>query len=218
MTKMPRIISESKIYHITLLSNNHQIIFEEPEDYDKFWWILNDYKKKCGFFLYAYCLMPNHIHLLIKEGQIPISQVIQRIEVRFVLWYNNKYDRDGHLFHNRFGSEPVEDETYFLKAVRYIHLNPVRAGICQFPGEYPYSSYRYYFEKGNFADQDMIFNLVRKDEFEQYHREKCDDIFLDIQEKPVHKLTDEEAAKKSKRKIKNQLALFSPNLCKTTKK
>ena len=129
MTKMPRKISESKIYHITLLSNNHQIIFEEPEDYDKFWWILNDYKKKCGFFLYAYCLMPNHIHLLIKEGQIPISQVIQRIEVRFVLWYNNKYDRDGHLFHNRFGSEPVEDETYFLKAVRYIHLNPVNPSL-----------------------------------------------------------------------------------------
>ncbi|MBE6563266.1 MAG: hypothetical protein E7660_05975 [Ruminococcaceae bacterium] len=126
MPRQARIKSKSGIYHVMLRGINQQQIFEEPEDYYKFLEIVEEYKAVSEFELYAYCLMGNHIHLLIKENKEPIEQIFKRIGGKFVYWYNIKYQRVGHLFQDRFKSEPVETNDYLLTVIRYIHQNPLK--------------------------------------------------------------------------------------------
>ena len=130
MPRAGRIKSVSGNYHVVLRGINKQRIFEDAQDYDKFWLILKDKQKLFGFSLFAWCLMPNHVHLLIKEKSAPLSQIFQGFGSSFVYWYNAKYKRTGHLFEGRYRSEPVDDESYFLTVVRYIHLNPVKGRLC----------------------------------------------------------------------------------------
>lgn len=113
MPRVPRIKSASGIYHIVMRGINRQIIFKEAEDSIKFIKILKKYREICAFDIYAYCLMGNHVHLLIREGYEPLGNIMRRICGSFVLWYNKKYSRVGYLFQGRFRSEVVEDESYF---------------------------------------------------------------------------------------------------------
>jgi len=129
---------------------NKQRIFEEDRDYEKFLYTLQDQKGKSGYELYAYCLMSNHIHLLLREGTEELGTSFRRIASKYVQWYNQKYERVGHLFQDRFKSEVVEDNRYFLGVLRYIHQNPVKAGMVQKIEAYPWSSYREYFESPKF--------------------------------------------------------------------
>jgi len=86
--------------------------------------------------------MDNHVHLLLKEEDEPLSDTMRRLCGSFVGWYNKKYDRVGHLFQDRFRSEVVEDDAYLATALRYIHRNPVKAGLCTDPSDFPWSSCR----------------------------------------------------------------------------
>lgn len=144
MPRTKRKESETGIYHVVLRGINRQQIFEDDEDYNKFIEVLSDCKAKSGFKCPAYCLMGNHIHLLIKTGDEPLGQVFRRIGARYVYWYNFKYARSGHLFQDRYKSAAVEDEAYLLSAVRYIHNNPVKAGIVRGASSYRWSSERSY--------------------------------------------------------------------------
>jgi len=104
---------------------NRQQIFEDAEDCYKFLTILREYKGICEYSVYAYCLMGNHIHLLLKEGTESLEQVFKRVCGKFVYWYNSKYQRVGHLFQDRFKSEPVDSQEYLQTVLRYIHQNDV---------------------------------------------------------------------------------------------
>ncbi|MBQ3137363.1 MAG: transposase [Clostridia bacterium] len=128
-----------------LVGNNHQQIFFDDEDYEKFLSVLAECRKVSGYILYAYCLMGNHIHLLLKEKGEPVGMIMKRITNRYVHWYNRKYDREGHLFQGNYKSECVENENYFFTVIRYIHQNPVKAGLCAAAGEYIYSSFNEFF-------------------------------------------------------------------------
>ena len=144
---MPRKARQKSIlntYHVILRSVNQQIIFEDKQDYLYFISILKHYKKSCNYKLYAYCIMDNHIHLLMEEGDVPLRDIMKHIEVKFVRWYNRKYKRFGYLFQDRFKSEPINDIRYFLTVFRYIHQNPLMAGIEPTLGTYPWSSYDAY--------------------------------------------------------------------------
>ena len=103
---------------------DRQIIFNNDEDYSKYVEILRECKAISKFKLFAYCLMDNHVHLLLKAEDEDLSQIFKRIGVRYVYWYNWKYNRRGHLFQDRYRSEAVEDDSYFLTVLRYIHQNP----------------------------------------------------------------------------------------------
>ena len=140
MPRASRVKSESGIYHIMLRGINQQVIFEQSEDYEKFTEILNKYKAISGYKVFAYCLMSNHIHLVIKQEKESIEQILKRIAGSYVYWYNWKYYRKGHLFQDRFRSEPIEDEKYLLTVIRYIHRNPVKAEITEKLEDYTYSS------------------------------------------------------------------------------
>ena len=162
MSRTARKKSSLCIYHVILRGVNQQIIFEDDSDYQQFIDILKYYKDKerCSFKLYAYCLMNNHIHLLIENTTVDLDEIMKRIAIKFVRWYNLKYQREGHLFQARYKSEPVEDMEYFKVVFRYIHQNPLRAEIQTVLGTYPWSSYRdFVILNSSFVDVDKILSL-----------------------------------------------------------
>ena len=187
MARQVRKKSETGIYHVIFRGINKQNIFEDDEDREKFLGTLKYYKRLCNYLLYGYCLMDNHIHLLIKEKDETISQVVKRISASYVSWYNEKYGRCGHLFQERFKSEVVESEEYFLIVLRYIHQNPVKAGITQNVNNYLWSSYQKYYERPGLTDIDFAldtFSNVREKAislFRTYNDEKNRDECLDYQ-------------------------------------
>ena len=193
MPRQARKKSESGIYHIMLRGINQQQIFEEAEDYFKFLDILKECKAICEFKLFAYCLMGNHIHLLIQEGSETLEQIFKRICGRFVYWYNIKYRRVGHLFQDRFKSEPVDSEIYFLTILRYIHQNPIKAAISKRIEDYAYSSYLEYIGANDLVDTDYALQLISVDEFIGLNQQLVNANCLDIPEKVIVRVTDEQA-------------------------
>ena len=137
---------------------NRQNIFEEDEDRLCFMKILDHCKEISGFKLYAFVLMSNHVHLLIEPSGEALNVVFTRIETRYAMWFNRKYQRTGYLFQNRFQSEAVETEQYFMTVLRYILQNPMKAGMENRPGSYRWSSYLAY-EKGKGAVTDIQYAL-----------------------------------------------------------
>ena len=140
MARQARVKSTTGIYHVILKGLDGRNIFLDDSDRSIFIEKLNKAREAGGFQLYAYCLMDNHIHLLIKEGE-ELGTSIKRITVGYVQLHNNKYGRTGHLFQNRFSSEVIEEEQYLMAVVRYIHRNPLKAGMIARLEEYPWSSY-----------------------------------------------------------------------------
>ena len=184
--------SESGIYHIMLRGINHQQIFMDDEDNQKFLRVLADCKQICGFELYAYCLMGNHVHLLIKEGTEPLDLVFKRIGSRFVYWYNVKYNRVGHLYQDRYKSCPVETDEYFLSAMRYIHQNPVKAKLVKDCMDYEYSSYNAYFRHNSLVDTEMALGMMSAEQFVDFHFYEDTNSHLEMEEQKI-RLTDEDA-------------------------
>lgn len=193
MPRQARTKSESGIYHIMLRGINQQQIFEEAEDYCKFLDILKECKAICEFKLFAYCLMGNHIHLLIQEGSETLEQIFKRICGRFVYWYNIKYRRVGHLFQDRFKSEPVDSEIYFLTVLRYIHQNPIKASLCKRIEDYAYSSYSEYLGANDLVDTDYALQLISIDEFIGLNQQIVGANCLDVPDKAIVRVTDEQA-------------------------
>jgi len=177
---------------------NRQQIFEEDEDYERFIHTLEDYKFKCGYQVYAYCFMRNHMHLLIKEGKEDLGLVFKRIGASYVYWYNLKYKRCGHLFQDRYKSEPVENDEYFLTVLRYIHQNPLKAGIEKDIAKYRWSSYKEYIGRKKICDTKFALELFSTDAanaiplFEKYNKQENNDRCLEYEEKV--KINDKEAA------------------------
>lgn len=193
MPRLPRQKSESGIYHIMLRGINQQVIFEDDEDYIKFIETLKDYKAVSEYKVFAYCLMSNHIHILLKVEKEDLDLIMKRLAGSYVYWYNWKYYRKGHLFQDRFKSEPVEDDSYFLTVLRYIHQNPVKAGLVKKVDEYKYSSYNDYINgNGRLIDCGFAFSLIKKDEFVNFNNEANADFCLDINEQKF-RLNDNDA-------------------------
>jgi REP element-mobilizing transposase RayT len=119
---------------------NRDAIFLEDQDRERFLDALRLTRDASGCRVLAYCLMTNHVHLLLMTTDEPISLVMKRLGVRYVGWFNRKYGRVGHLFQSRFASIPVEDDAYLITLVRYIWRNPVEAGLTPRPEDYRWSS------------------------------------------------------------------------------
>lgn len=186
MPRAARKKSETKIYHIMIRGINRQNIFVDDEDSERFIDTLAKYRREVEYKIYAYCLMGNHIHLLIKEGNEALSNTMRRIGASYVYWYNWQYDRKGHLFQDRYKSEPVEDDTYFLTVLRYIHQNPLKAGITNNLEQYKWSSYQEYIQEAQIVDVDFALAMFAKDgdkaikEFRDFNLAMNSDQCLDI--------------------------------------
>lgn len=170
---------------------NRQQIFEDEEDRERFLETLINNKDQCGYKVYAYCLMGNHIHILLKVGGEDLTQIFKRVAGSYVYWYNWKYHRCGHLFQDRYKSEVVEDDGYFLTVLRYIHQNPVKAGMCKKAEDYAYSSMREYLKVPCLVDVDFALSMIPTEQFMDYHREENNDCCLEIEDR--FRLNDKEA-------------------------
>lgn len=196
MSRYARKKSESGIFHIMLRGINKQTIFEEDEDRERFLDTIQRYRTISKYEVYGYCLMSNHVHLLLKENEEAISTAIKRISSSYVYWYNWKYDRCGHLFQERYKSETVENDGYFLTVLRYIHKNPVKAGLIKNIQEYKWSSYNEYIKKPVIIDATFalqIFSTERKNAtqlFIEHTNEQNEDKCLEYSEKS--RLSDNE--------------------------
>lgn len=147
MPRISRIKSSTKIYHVMLRGIDKRNIFLTEDDRLSFLKYIEKAKTKSNFLVLSYCLMTNHVHLLIQEGDEELGDIIRRITVGYVQYHNINNGRYGHLFQNRYKSEPVNDERYLLVVMRYIHQNPVKAGIVNTLSEYKWSSYEEFLEK-----------------------------------------------------------------------
>ena len=187
MARHARIQSATGIYHIIMRGINKQSIFECREDFERFKLCIEKVKEVSEIKVLAYCLMCNHVHIVAGVGSEPLGVSFKRIGVRYAYWYNRKYNRQGPLFQDRYRSEPIEDDTYLLTAVRYVHQNPIKAGLCKEPKEYEWSSFADYVGEWNeITDTSLVLGIYSKDPteqirlFEEFTEKDNDDEFEDI--------------------------------------
>lgn len=143
MPRHARRLSESEIYHVMLRGVNRDAIFLEDDDRERFLQALNATREVSGCLVFAYCLMTNHAHLVLRTTREPVSAVVKRLGIRYAGWFNRKYGRVGHLFQDRFRSYPVEDDGYLSTLLRYVWNNPVKAGLVDRAEDYRWSSRRF---------------------------------------------------------------------------
>ena len=147
MARKPRIHISGGFYHIILRGNAGQSVFPADIDRYHFFLLLQEGTCRFGYRVHAFCFMTNHIHLVLQPSDIPLSRGMQNLSFRYTRWINWREKRTGHLFQGRYKAILVDGDCYLLELVRYIHLNPVRAGMGQTPDEYPWSSHRAYLGK-----------------------------------------------------------------------
>lgn len=175
---------------------NKQVLFEDDEDRERFVGCLQYYRSVSQYAIYGYCLMDNHVHLLMKEGKESIGQTMKRIGVSYVAWYNRKYKRSGHLFQDRFKSEAVDTDAYLLTVLCYIHQNPVKSGLTGRVEGYRWSSYGEYINGGKFVDSEFVLNILSPERgtaiaaFKKHMKEQVDERCLEID--VATKRTDQE--------------------------
>ncbi|MGE4589039.1 MAG: transposase [Acidaminococcaceae bacterium] len=192
MSRQNREKSISGFYHVMVRGINKNDLFLEDEDKKYFLHVLADKKEQCGFLLPAYCLMDNHVHMLIKEQTIELPDIMKRVNVSYAGYFNRKYDRVGPLFQGRYRSEDVEDERYLLAVARYIHKNPMKAGMVSAPELYKWSSYSEYINidrQNKLADTGMILEMFGcesgnvSEEFKNFMVKEDQSDFLDVKNK-----------------------------------
>lgn len=200
MSRIARQKSSTKVYHVILRGNAKQDIFLEKQDYSKFIKEICHTKEKYQYELYAYCLMTNHIHLILYDKMENLSKALQGLTIRYSSYWNKKYERVGHVFQNRFLSKSVETQEYLKNLCRYIHQNPCKSGIASME-EYPWSSYQEYSKKNKIIEEKQILLLFGQDRkeaisnFIEFHKmnKAQKDIKELIEYEMIEKLKDEQA-------------------------
>lgn len=192
MPRHQRILSKTGTYHVMMRGNERKNLFLDKEDRQRFLETLFAKKKEAGFSLFAFCLMDNHVHLVIQEGQESLATTMKRINASYAYYFNQKYNRVGHLFQDRFKSENIEDERYLMAVTRYIHNNPVKAGIVEKAEDYKWSSYKYYLAPDKLESRnvntDVILSSISLDqtqaikEFKEFSLQKDTNQFMEINE------------------------------------
>ncbi len=155
MSKYLREFSNSKIYHIIIKGIDEGTIFYDDEDRNVFLNKLKITKKKFNYLIFAYCLMNNHVHIVLSIENEQLSRGIQSLIIRYASYFNKKYDRKGPFVQNRFNSKKVENQRYFLEVCRYVHRNPEKAGIEE-TNKYKWSSYHEYIGKEVIIDKKIL--------------------------------------------------------------
>lgn len=173
MSKTAYLKGGSGIYHVMVKGSGRKNLFCQKQDFRACQRIILQEKKRYEFFLFAYCMMSSHMHLLLKCTFADISTVVQQICSGYEGYVNGTGSGEGRLFRGRFHIEPVEDEGYFLTIMSYIHENPCRAGIADKMEEYPFSSYREYV-KGTpgMTDRGFVLSHMNLESFRKLHRQE----------------------------------------------
>ncbi len=163
MPRQPRQHSESGYLHLIVRGIGKQLLFEEQEDSHFFLSLLRRYSAETSVSVLAYCLMENHVHLLVRDEQGQTPLLMKKLGVSYSSYFNRKYERSGHLFQDRYRSENVEDEAYLLRVFRYILKNPEKAGVCP-AAAYPWSSISQFGDADAFTDTKLLRELIGDEE------------------------------------------------------
>ncbi len=206
MPRQARKKSSTGVYHVMMRGINRQKIFDSAEDSRKFIKIIRDLKDRPGFgnrdsdwMILAYALMTNHFHLLVKEGNVSVGEFVKKIAGAYVLYYNRKNKRDGHLFKERFKSEACEDDDYFITLLRYIHQNPVKARMVSDVANYEFTSWHEFIDsdtcKCRICNTEYVFDRIDPVQLKELvytplsEKVKC----IDFEDEVKFRLSDEDA-------------------------
>lgn len=159
MARKPTPYVRGGVYHIYSRGNNKQRIFLDDRDYLRFLAELDCQRFLTPFVLYAYCLMPNHFHLVLRVLEVSLDRFLQPMLTRYAKAFNRRWDRVGHVFQDRFGRKPVTTDAYFRQAIAYVHFNPVKDGFASEPGAWPWSSHSEYLSTPVRVDSDYALSL-----------------------------------------------------------
>ncbi|HBY21345.1 MAG TPA: transposase [Clostridiales bacterium] len=230
MARKQRIHYEGALYHAMARGNNGEYVLKEDEDKWHYLDIVKKYKEKCGFKLYAYCIMDNHVHMLIEVKETELSRIMQGVQQVYTQHYNKKRNRTGHVFQQRYKAIVCNKEGYLLHLIKYIHYNPVKSKL---EGElkYKFSSHKEYLQsKEGLVDTEEVLKIISKSKIRalkgylEYMKEEIDDIEeqeYKIEEAQRCKLDKKEAHIKLEeliRKVTEQEELKLEDIRKKTKK
>lgn len=189
MARALRIEYEGAFYHITSRGNERKKIFFSRADYDRFQTYLQEAADKFGYVLHCYVLMSNHYHLLIETPNANLSKLMHFINGSYTNYINRRRGRIGHLFQGRYKAIVVDRDSYLLELSRYVHLNPVRAGMTEKPEGYPYSSYRSFISKKSegIVHRDLIWGMMSRNKRSapQIYRSFVEGAMADNPESPL---------------------------------
>lgn len=195
MSRYARAQSESGYYHVVQVGAGRQVLFEDDSDRLKYVDILRSAKTDFQFALIAWCLMSNHVHLILKSDYETLSKCMHAIGSKYASYFNYAKGHQGPVFQGRFYSEPVETDEHLLAAVRYVHNNPEKAGVSS-RESYVWGSYRGYFGGTPIADVDLVLEMIGgRAAFAEFS--KLDDSFessIDEDKMMRGRLNDDEAA------------------------
>lgn len=191
MPRQPRLLLSHSYYHIMTRGNNRKIVFENHKDYQYYLDLILRFKKELPFNLFHYCLMPNHVHFLMQtQNGSDFSVFMKKINLAYFYHYKKRYGWTGHFWQDRFKSQPVGKDEYFIQCGKYIELNPVRSKIVKNPENYLYSSYRYYVlgKLSGIINEDFFYSdlkIIQKEKQKYYKDLVIDDLIRDNYNKRI---------------------------------
>lgn len=198
MPRTKRNFGTKEINHCIIRGINKRDLFFDNQDRYKFLKCVKEFKFKYKIKIGTFCLMPNHIHLLMQGEDEDISGFFRSMQISYATYFNKKYDRVGHLFQNRFKNKIVQDLEYLKNVVKYIHYNPEKANIAR-ATDYQWSSYKEFFKNDTWIDKKMVLEYYDSDEekalkiFEEQHKSELSNYYTNYPEyEIIEKLTDEE--------------------------
>ena len=194
MPRTSRFYSKSKVYHIIFKGIDDQTIFYDDQDRKFFLKQIPITQNNFNYIVYAYCLMVNHIHLVIKCQDVFLASAMKSLLVRYVHYFNQKYKRKGPLMQNRYKSKNVENEKYFLDLCKYVHRNPEKAGIA-LTQDYEWSSYKEYVGKAKIINKNALLYYLNNDvkQFIKYtlNKNNSEELNSYMEYEMIEKLIDE---------------------------
>lgn len=175
MPRNSRNYINTTFFHIMVQGLNKEFIFNKDEDKEQYLKFVNKIKKEVNIVIISYCIMDNHVHILVKTDTIDqLSRFMHKVNTLYAIYYNQKYNRVGYVFRDRYKSQIIYSEKQLYTCINYIHNNPVKAKICKLPCEYEYSSYNEYRKNMKIFEKDIKGILNEKNTLQE-----IDIIFLE---------------------------------------
>ncbi len=190
MAREARKMSTTGYYHIIIRGNNKSYVFKDNRDKSFFMDNLLKQQDEKLIELAAWCIMDNHVHIVIKSEEEDLALALKRINVRFAVRYHQYHHTSGHVFQDRFKSEPIETDEHLVNVVRYVHNNPVKVKMVSDASLYKWSSYEWYLKKKLNRSMGLVIEVIGKNQFKSFHHQEDYNEYLEIKE-DREKLRDE---------------------------
>ncbi len=187
MPRQARIQSPTDYYHIMMRGNNRESIFHRDDEKSFFLDSLKKLEEDHILDLTAYCIMDNHVHIVVKAEPLELAKAMKSINIKYAMKYNQRRNRVGHVFQDRYKSGAIADDKYLLQVIRYVHNNPVKAKVVQSPEEYSWSSYNEYIHENAIINSrqkkfilEFFSNNINK--LIEFHKQKDENEYLEVKE------------------------------------